>query len=115
MVDNASFGCRLVSSGSRGGLGAIRLGYSSDAHLITCHISHSAVTELQYYQAIVGDRHSLHAYRSMEGLRKREHSDGDTVTDRPPQLPRCQDTAQSEHEGDLIKIDPQFIKAGEFQ
>ena len=24
-------------------------------------------------------------------------------------------TAQSEHEGDAIKIDPQFIKAGEFQ
>lgn len=60
---------------------AMHLGDTTDAHLITRHIAHSAATESRYYQAIVGDCHSLCAYNSMEGLRERACSDGGSVTD----------------------------------
>ena len=51
------------------------------AHLVTRQMSHSATTEAQYYQAIVGDKHALSAYGTMTALRRdpkqmRELSEG---------------------------------------
>ena len=37
---------------------------------MTRHMSHSANTEVQYYQAIVGDRHAMEAYGTMTALRE---------------------------------------------
>ena len=48
---------------------ALNLGDTATAHLVTRHLSHSAATESQYYQAIVGDRHAVEAFGSMENLR----------------------------------------------
>ena len=49
---------------------AMRLGDTTDTHLVTRHLSHSAATETQYYQAIVRDTHSANAFELMEGLCK---------------------------------------------
>ena len=48
---------------------ALNLGDTATAHLVTRQLSHSAATESQYYQAIVGDRHAVEAFGSMENLR----------------------------------------------
>ena len=45
---------------------ALKLGDTATAHLVTRQLSHSAATESQYYQAIVGDRHAVEAFESME-------------------------------------------------
>ena len=45
------------------------LGDSSQAHLVTRHISHSANMKAQYYQAIVSDRHAVSVYGTMTMLR----------------------------------------------
>ena len=49
---------------------ATALGDSAKAHLVTRHMSHSASTEAQYYQAIVGDQHAVSAYGIMTALRE---------------------------------------------
>ena len=48
----------------------MNIGDSVSAHLVTCQMSHSATTEAQYYQAIVGDKHALFAYGTMTALRR---------------------------------------------
>ena len=49
---------------------AMNIGDSSTAHIVTRQMSHSASTEANYYQAIVGDRHALSAYDTMTALRE---------------------------------------------
>ena len=49
---------------------ATNMGVSMWAHLVTRHMPHSANTEEQYYQAIVGDRHAMEAYGTMTALRE---------------------------------------------
>lgn len=60
---------------------AMHLGDSTETQLVTRHLGHSAATEHQlrsrYYQAIVGDSHTVRALQSMENLR-RQRSDGCT-------------------------------------
>lgn len=48
---------------------ALNLGDTGEAHLVTRQLSHSAATDSQYYQAIVGDKHAAQAFESMEQLR----------------------------------------------
>ena len=53
---------------------AENLGDSSQAHLVTRHMAHSANTEAMYYQAIVGDRHAVSAYNTMTALRDKQQA-----------------------------------------
>jgi hypothetical protein len=53
---------------------ALNVGDSATAQRVTRQLSHSAATESEYYQAIVGDSHTIQAFQSMEDLRRHEDS-----------------------------------------
>lgn len=56
------------------------MGVSTQAHLVTRHMSHSANTEAQYYPAIVGDRHAVEAYDTMTALREGDSGGAETCS-----------------------------------
>ena len=49
---------------------ALHVGVGGTATLVKRQLSHTAVTDEKYYQAIVGDTHSAQAFNTMEALRK---------------------------------------------
>ena len=60
----------------------MELGSSATAHLVTRQMAHSATTEAQYYQAIVGDKHAASALSTMTNLMSGKGSE----TERSPKL-----------------------------
>ena len=47
---------------------ALNVGAGGIATLVKCQLSHTAVTDEKYYQAIVGNKHSAEAFSTMEAL-----------------------------------------------
>ena len=60
----------------------------------SCH-PHSANTEAQYYQAIVGDRHTVTAYRTMTALQEGDSGGKDSDTKSYISTTNCDESSAS--------------------